>query len=462
MAPTAAIHVALMSGARATAEDFTGGRWPPVPRARAGAAMQLKFIRPIYAPQDTIAKVTAIAWSPNNRRLAIVTTDRVVHLCDENGERRDKFSTKPGDAAKTKTYVVRGMCWSPDSTKLAVAQSDNIVYVYKLGSDWGDKKSICNKFQQASSITCITWPEQRPNELVFGLAEGKMKVGQLRSNKPATLYSTNSYVVSCCANPEGTAVLSGHLDERIYRFYFDDASRGQAHWELCRHSCVPYALAWGEAMMAAGPDQKVVFYDKEGMCLQRFDYSRDETEKEFTCASFNPSGETVVVGSFNRFRIFTLNQHDRGWQDAGLKHVENLYTITALAWKCDGSRLTVGSLCGAVDLYDACIRRVRYKGKFEFTYVSMSTVRPSLKSPTPHPSLHPPRKPYHPPPIPTSQVIVKRLSSGARIVLKSHYGHEVEKINIYEDRFLVRATWTNRPSPAVHTCPRGDECRVHT
>ena len=137
--------------------------------------MQLKFIRPIYAPQDTIAKVTAIAWSPNNRRLAIVTTDRVVHLCDENGERRDKFSTKPGDAAKTKTYVVRGMCWSPDSTKLAVAQSDNIVYVYKLGNDWGDKKSICNKFQQASAITCITWPEQRPNELVFGLAEGKMK-----------------------------------------------------------------------------------------------------------------------------------------------------------------------------------------------------------------------------------------------------------------------------------------------
>ena len=210
--------------------------------------MQLKFISSVYAPQETIAKVTGIAWSPNNRRLAIVTTDRVVHLCDENGERRDKFSTKPGDAKGPKSYVVRGMAWSPDSTKLAIAQSDNIVYVYKLGSDWGDKKSICNKFQQNSSITCIVWPEQRPNELVFGLAEGKMKarrrhsprvgrprprprytrrqVGQLRSNKPATLYSTQSYVVSCCANPEGTAVLSGHLDERIYRFYFDDAARG--------------------------------------------------------------------------------------------------------------------------------------------------------------------------------------------------------------------------------------------
>jgi len=372
--------------------------------------MQLKHLKTIYAPQETIAKVTGICWSANNRRLAIVTTDRVVHLCDENGERRDKFSTKPGDSKGSKAYVVRGMAWSPDSTKLAVAQSDNIVFVYKLGNDWGDKKSICNKFQQASSITCICWPEQRPNELVFGLAEGKMKVGQLRSNKPATLYSTDSYTVSCCANPEGSGVLSGHLDQRIYRYYFEDASRGVAHWELCRHSSVPYALAWGEAVCAAGADQMVVFYDKEGGLLQRFDYSRDETEKEFTVAAFNPSGETVVVGSFNRFRIFTIDQHDQTWQDSGMKHVDNLYTLTAMAWKFDGSRLTVGSLCGAVDLYDACIRRVRYKGKFEFTYVSTSTV------------------------------IVKRLTSGARIVLKSHFGYEVNKINIYEDRFLIAHT----------------------
>lgn len=60
----------------------------------------------------------------------------------------------------------------------------------------------------------------------------------------------------------------------------------------------------------------VCFYDKEGALLQRFDYSRDETEKEFTVAAFNPSGETVVVGSFNRFRIFTINQHDGDWQVA--------------------------------------------------------------------------------------------------------------------------------------------------
>ena len=123
---------------------------------RARGAMQLRHLKTIHAPQEGIAKVTAICWSASNKKLAIVTTDRVVHLCDENGERRDKFSTKPGDSKGPKTYMVRGMAWSPDSTKLAIAQSDNIAFVYKLGADWGDKKSICNKFQQASPYPYYT------------------------------------------------------------------------------------------------------------------------------------------------------------------------------------------------------------------------------------------------------------------------------------------------------------------
>jgi len=38
------------------------------------------------------------------------------------------------------------MAFSPDSDKLAIAQSDNVVYVYKLGTEWKERKSICNKF----------------------------------------------------------------------------------------------------------------------------------------------------------------------------------------------------------------------------------------------------------------------------------------------------------------------------
>lgn len=96
-----------------------------------------------------------------------------MHVFDEHGARKDKFKTKPADPSSTQTYIVRCMAFSPDSTKLAIAQSDDIVFIYRLGSDWGEKKSICNKFQQSSSVTSMTWPCGRDNELVFGLADGK-------------------------------------------------------------------------------------------------------------------------------------------------------------------------------------------------------------------------------------------------------------------------------------------------
>ena len=71
-----------------------------------------------------------------------MTTDRVVQMFDESGVKRDKFSAKPATADGGKNFIVRGMAFSPCSTKLAIAQSDNIVFVYKLGGEWGDKKSM--------------------------------------------------------------------------------------------------------------------------------------------------------------------------------------------------------------------------------------------------------------------------------------------------------------------------------
>jgi intraflagellar transport protein 172 len=37
-------------------------------------------------------------------------------------------------------------------------------------------------------------------------------------------------------------------------------------------------------------------------------------------------------------------------------------------------------------------------------------------------------------------VIVKRIDSSQRIVLKSAAGHEISKINVYQDRYLVAST----------------------
>lgn len=384
--------------------------------------MQLRYLENLARATDGMNKVTAIAWSPSSQRLAVVGVDKIVQLFDENGERQDRFSAKPADKAN-KTYVVKGIAFSPDSTKLALAQSDSIVFIYKLGSDWKDKKSICNKFQQQSSVTAIAWPDQHPNEVVFALAEGRVKVGQLKSNRAATLYQTDSFVVSLVAGADGNSVISGHLDGSILRFIFATETSAPVQTRIARiGGCVPYALSAGEGICVAGSDRIVRFFDNDGHELHKFDYSNDPTIKEFSCASFNPSGESVVVGNYNCFFTYAYYPRERAWREVSRKNVQNLYTVTALGWKPDGSRLCVGSLCGSLDIFDACIRRTRYRDTFEFTYISLS------------------------------QVIVKNLATGARIILKSNVGCEIKKINIFQDSYLLAHTPESLLLGDLNTC----------
>ncbi|KAH9246952.1 hypothetical protein BASA81_015465 [Batrachochytrium salamandrivorans] len=372
--------------------------------------MQIRHLKSVIQSGDTTNRVTALAWSPNNQKLAVVTADRVVHLFDETGERKDRFSTKHADSRAARSYYICGLAFSPDSTKLAVAQSDCAVFVYKLGLDWGEKKSICNKFIQSSEITCLTWPREQHNALVFGLADGKVRIGNLKSNKAATLYQTNSLVVSATSAFDGNTIMTGHVDGTIYRFYFDDGVSGASQGKFTTHHCSPILLLWGESVVVIGSDNIIVFYDSEGGILQQNDFSKNDEVNEMTVAEVSPSGQSIAIGSFNCFHLFNYVAARRKWEEAPIKIIENFYTITALAWKPDGSRLVAGNMCGAVELFDCCLKRSRYKGKFEFNYVS------------------------------PNQVIVKRLSTGSRIVLKSHYGYEVQKVNIFQDQFLISNT----------------------
>ncbi|XP_069580919.1 intraflagellar transport protein 172 homolog [Brachyistius frenatus] len=373
--------------------------------------MQLKHLKTLLTPQEGAAKVTCLAWAPNNSKFAVCTVDRVVLLYDEQGERRDKFSTKPLDSKYGKqSYTVNDLVFSPDSTKIAVGQSDNIVFVYRIGEDWGDKKAICNKFVQTSAVTRLLWPSE--NAIVYGLVDGKVRLANTQTNKSSTIYATESWVVSLTSNVSGKGILSGHADGTVVRYFFDDEGSGESQGKLLTHPCPPYALAWAaNGVMVGGCDKKVVAYGREGHVLQTFDYTRDRTEREFSVAAASPGGQSVVFGSFDRLRVFNWAPRRGGWDEAKPKEIVNLYTITCLAWKKDGSRLCAGTLCGGVELFDCCLRRAIYKNKFEVTYVGLS------------------------------QVIVRNLSTGTRVVLKSYYGYEIEEVKIMgKDRYLVAHT----------------------
>ncbi|KAK4876609.1 hypothetical protein RN001_009115 [Aquatica leii] len=375
--------------------------------------MQLKYIQTLLDAQLSEARIIALAWSPNNLKLAVATTDRQVLLFDEFGKKRDRFATKPAESeAGKRSYLITDIAFSPDSSKLAVAQSDCIVYIYKLGEKWGEKKAITNKFSQDYPVICLAWLSS--GILISGLTDGKVRALNLKSSKSQTLYSSDSLVVSLVPNSKGTGFLSGHVDGNIIRYYVsNEHSERETSGRILTHSVPPCALAWTQGqIIAGGCDKRIVVYNSQGKVIKQFDYTKDTSEHEFTKAACSPSGQAVVIGSFDRIRVFSWNSRKSIWDEAASKEIANIYSITALAWKKDGSRVSCGTLCGAVYLFETVLKRTVWKDKFEVTYVG------------------------------PNQVLIKPLNKeGGGVILQSSLGREVQDVKIMgKDRYVVART----------------------
>lgn len=104
----------------------------------------------------------------------------------------------------------------------------------------------------------MCWPSGRPNDVVFGQANGAVLAGHSKAGSrtaPCTaLYDGGSFTVSSCASPDGLGFLSGHSDGSIYRFHFGDGTAGPVHQRFAVHSAAPQALSWGQSVLAAGND----------------------------------------------------------------------------------------------------------------------------------------------------------------------------------------------------------------
>ncbi|XP_071649354.1 intraflagellar transport protein 172 homolog isoform X3 [Temnothorax longispinosus] len=364
--------------------------------------MHLKYLGTIMPAEELENRVVSIAWSPNNLKLAVASADRSIYLFDENGAKRDRFSTKPIDPKfGKKSYMVKGIAFSPESTKIAVGQTDCIVYVYKIGEDWGDKKVICNKFRQSAAVTCLIWPMD--GSIITGLADGKVRAALVKSQKAQTLYTSDAMTIALASNVRGNGFLSSHADGSIIRYYIAEDGGAEPSGRVCVHGVPAYALAWPQShILAAGCDKRLTMYDPYGKPVKTFDFSRDSQEREITVACCSPSGQSVAVGSWDKVRIFDWTPRRSVWEETNVRDLPNFYTVTALSWRRDGSKLVIGGLCGGVEQFETILRRTVVRGSHEVAYVG------------------------------PSQVVIRPLSDSSQrpIVIRSQTGLEIEDVRV--------------------------------
>ena len=118
-------------------------------------------------------------------------------------------------------------------------------------------------------MTALCWPQE--NLIFFGMAEGKVRQANTRTNKSSTVYNTNSYTVSLVANNRNSGILSSHADGQLVRFVIQesDVHASEVNGKVVVHACPATALAWTpNGYFCGGADRKIVIYGKNGKGIQ--------------------------------------------------------------------------------------------------------------------------------------------------------------------------------------------------
>jgi intraflagellar transport protein 172 len=374
--------------------------------------MNFKHVKNLQESIDGMKKIFGISWSPNLQRIAVAHVDerRMVRisLYDETCKKREMFSTKAANK-NSKSYIVKEIAFSPDSTKLAVCQTDCIIFVYNLGRNWGDKKVICNKFEQNFPVTSMIWPNKKVNELFFGVADGKIKKAILKNNTAQALYSTGSFVIAMSYNYDNTCIISSHMDNSIFVYNIEKNSS----IKICSTPTISYCLSFllhDNTFLSSSLEKKIFIHNENGDIIQNFDYSNDPTIKDFSICKINTNYDIIAIGNYNKLFIYGYNNKQNKWEESCVVEIQNYFSFTALCWKQDFGILLTGSLCGSLDMFESCLKKNMINDKYEITYISLQ------------------------------QITVKDIEKERRINIKTNLAPEILKVEIKNNNFLVITT----------------------
>ena len=374
--------------------------------------MNFKHIKNLQESIDGMKKIFGISWSPNLQRIAVAHVDerRMVRisLYDETCKKREVFSTKAANK-NSKSYIVKEIAFSPDSTKLAVCQTDCIIFIYNLGRNWGDKKVICNKFEQNFPVTAMIWPNKKVNELFFGVADGKIKKAILKNNTAQALYSTGSFVIAMSYNYNNTHIISSHMDNSVFCYNIEKNSS----IKICSTPTISYCLSFllhDNSFLSSSLEKKIFIHNENGDIIQNFDYSNDPTVKDFSICKINTNYDLIAIGNYNKLFIYGYNNKQNQWEESCVVEIQNYFSFTALCWKQDFGILLTGSLCGSLDMFESCLKKNIINDKYEITYISLQ------------------------------QITVKDIEKERRINIKTNLAPEILKVEIKNNNFLIVTT----------------------
>jgi len=222
------------------------------------------------------------------------------------------------------------------------------------------------------------------------------------------LMSSNSMVISLSAS--GDNIVSGFLSGLI--MINSISSRDNAGKQVTTHSCPPFALTLSHSgyICAGGCDGRISFISISNQSSNQRTANNPKQNIEYgsdvSCAISSPSGNLIVLSSLEKLLVFELDS--RVWRQKQVVELSGAYLITGLYWSIDGTKIVVGTLNGATELF-VCKWKTKIIGdQLEINYVG------------------------------NRQVVIKDLQKGSSAMFPSNF--DIKDVKVIKENFVV--IWT--------------------
>jgi ATP-binding cassette subfamily B protein len=288
----------------------------PLPLEIAQASISRSVVegRNVITFSRALAGSISLAWSPDNKTLAIGSMDHSVRLLDtSNG----KVTTLRGH-----TEPIYSLAWSPDGTTLATGSWDRSVRLWSA-----DGRAISTLGGHTGYIAGVAW-----------MPDGRT-LGAVSSNVNVTLWDTQGRLISAHDgegdlllnlgwSPDGKTFATGGNDAAV-RVWGADGSLQKL---FVGHSAAVYTVAWspdGKILASGSEDRTVRLWSPTGEQLA----TMPGHTNFINWVAWSPDGATVASAGDSTVRLWSR----QGASIATLPHSGGL--AFAASWTLNGKKL---------------------------------------------------------------------------------------------------------------------------
>ena len=266
------------------------------------------------------AEVSAVAWSPDGRRIASGGTDNSVQVWDSiTGARMLKYMH---------TNWVRAVAWSPDGSRLASASYDNSIQIW----DYFNGQLLFTCLGHTHGINSLVWSPDG-TRLASSSWDKTVRIWDAMTGKAISAYGGHTEVVSAVAwSPDNELLASAGSDKTVHVRHM---SSGRLLQTYRGHRDCVNGLAWapdGRTLASASDDEHVHLWDAlSGRLLLAYHGHSDWV----WWVAWSPDGRRVLSSSRDK----TAQVWDASTARTLYTYTGHTASVNAALWSPDATRI---------------------------------------------------------------------------------------------------------------------------